>query len=253
MGLRKAMRHAGLLRIDHVMSLQRLFWVPRGAPAREGVYVGYPRAEMFAVLCLEALRAGCTVVGEDLGTVPGEIREEMRRRSIVGMHVLQLEIDGHGGNPPPPPSGVMASLNTHDMPTFAGFRDGRDLDERRALGLLDDEGLSRERARRSEAVGTLRRILGERGLLREGMEDGEALLWGCLRHAAAGPSALLQVSLEDLWLEPHPQNVPGTWDQRPNWKRRARFALEEILTRREVREILEMVDRERRSAVERRS
>ncbi len=250
MGLRKAMTHAGLLRIDHVMSLQRLFWVPEGATAREGIYVRYPQEEMFAVLCLEAQRAGCTVIGEDLGTVPPEIREEMARRSLPGMHVMQIEIDGSGGLPQVPPAPVIASLNTHDMPTFAAFVRGLDLDDRHDLWLLDDAALEHEQARRREAIGALRRILRERGLLPEGEESDEALLKACLGHLAGGSAAMVQINLEDLWLETRPQNVPGTSTERPNWTRRARHAVEEITTSAEARRILEGVNRDRAAGKE---
>ncbi len=245
MGLRKAMAHAGLLRIDHVMSLRRLFWVPEGAAPTEGVYVNYPQAELFAVLCLEARRSGCVVVGEDLGTVPPEIREEMASRSLLGMHVLQIEIEWSGGNLAAPPDPVMASLNTHDMPTFAAFLRGLDIEERHALGLLDESALHRERARRIEAVQSLRRTLRERGLLPEGEESETALLKACLQHLAGGASRLLQVNLEDLWLESRPQNVPGTSTERPNWTRRSHLAVEGITTSREAREILQGVNHER--------
>ncbi len=246
MGLRKAMAHAGLLRIDHVMSLRRLFWVPKGASPTEGVYVSYPQAELFAVLCLEARRSGCAVVGEDLGTVPSEIREEMASRSLLGMHVMQIEVERSGGSLAPPPEPVMASLNTHDMPTFTAFLRGLDIEERHALGLLDESAAQRERARRSEAVQSLRRSLRERGLLAEGEDDEAALLKACLHHLAGGPSSLVQISLEDLWLVSRPQTVPGTSTERPNWTRRSRLAVEGITTSREAREILEGVARERR-------
>ncbi|HXI02593.1 MAG TPA: 4-alpha-glucanotransferase, partial [Candidatus Saccharimonadales bacterium] len=240
-GLRTAMARAGLARIDHVMAFHRLFWVPEGMRPTDGVYVKYPEDEMYAVLAIEAHRASCAVVGEDLGTVPGEVREEMFRRSLLRMHVLQIEIEGaEGPSPPEAAPWSLASLNTHDMPPFAAFWRGLDLEDRFHLGLCDAEGLRREQARREDVRRTLLRILRGGGWLGED-ESEEAVLAGCLEMLSSGPSRLLQINLEDLWLEDRPQNVPGTSSERPNWLRRSRLAVEEILDSRRVRASLERV------------
>src|SRR5439155_4700612 len=120
--LRHALRHSGVVRIDHVMGLHRLFWIPRGMPADEGVYVRYPAEEQYAVLVLEAARAGAIVVGEDLGVVPGSVRHAISRRGIHRSYVLPWELTGDPAIPMrPPPERSFASLGTHDMPPFAAF------------------------------------------------------------------------------------------------------------------------------------
>lgn len=240
-GLRAAMARAGMARIDHVMAFHRLFWVPEGMRPTDGVYVNYPVEEMYAVLAIEAQRASCAVVGEDLGTVPGEVREEMFRRSLLRMHVLQIEIEGaEGPSPPEAAPWSLASLNTHDMPPFAAFWRGLDLEDRFDLGLCDAEGLRREQARREDVRRTLLRILRGGGWLGED-ESEVAVLAGCLKMLSSGPSRLLQINLEDLWLEDRPQNVPGTSSERPNWLRRSRLAVEEILDSQRVKAALESV------------
>ncbi|MBC7106597.1 MAG: 4-alpha-glucanotransferase, partial [Firmicutes bacterium] len=120
--LRHHLRHAGALRLDHVMGLHRLFWVPRGLPAREGVYVRYPAEEFYALLCLESLRHGSALVGEDLGTVPRYVRSAMGRHGVYRMYILPFELTPHPGKTLRyVPADRLAGLNTHDMPPFAAF------------------------------------------------------------------------------------------------------------------------------------
>lgn len=226
--LGKHMRHCGLLRIDHVMSLHRLYVVPHGMPATEGVYLRYPTDELYAVLCLEAVRTGCRVVGEDLGTVPMRVRRELERRRISRMYVLQMEADAQQ-HPVlrAPTASTVASLNTHDMPSWRGFVEGRDITEFHALGLLDETQLAASHAHRAVLVQAIRRHLQQQELLGD-TDDPLALLQAALAWLARSGTGLVVVNLEDLWLEPEPQNIPGTWRERPNWRRRARHTLEQI-------------------------
>src|SRR5262249_36596996 len=132
--LRHHLRSAGLLRIDHVMQFHRLFWVPAGLPAAQGVYVSYPAEELWAVLSLESHRSRTIRVGENLGTVPEEVGAALARHGVLGMYVLQYEVaPGGGGLLREPPADSVASLNTHDMPTFRAFWDGSDVDDLAAL------------------------------------------------------------------------------------------------------------------------
>lgn len=231
--LRHLMAKAGVLRIDHVMGLHRLFWIPHGADARDGVYVRYPADELYAIICLESHRNRTVVVGEDLGTVPAYVRETMRRRNIHRSYVLQFELPLERKQRfRPPPANSVASLNTHDTPTFAAYwgETGR--------GASRANGRSSWRTPRDGVIELLR----ERGVLESGSRPTrQEALQACLRMLAASSSPLVLVSLEDLWLEKKPQNVPGTWKERPNWRRKARYSLEEMKALPEVTEALREV------------
>ncbi|WP_431273080.1 4-alpha-glucanotransferase [Variovorax ureilyticus] len=148
--LRANMRGAGAIRIDHVMMLMRLFWIPAQGTARDGTYVGYPALELFAILALESRRHGCLVIGEDLGTVPEETRDMLGRYGVLSYRLLYFERNGAGRFRAPaeyPPQAV-AAVSTHDLPPFAGWWSAHDLKERHALGLIDDAAFDRLREER---------------------------------------------------------------------------------------------------------
>ena len=244
--LRHHLEHAGMLRIDHVMQLHRLFWIPRGTGPEDGVYVRYPAEELYAVLCLESHRHQAVIVGENLGTVPPEVGEAMDRRGVLGMYVLQYELQpGNEGNPRQPPPDTAASLNTHDMPTFAAFWEGRDVDDLRDLGLFDDRQAEEERERRERLRAGMVALLGKRAPA-AGEDASGAVLRDRLEWLAASPARVVLVNLEDLWGEQEPQNTPGTHQERTNWRRKARLTLEEIAARPEVAETLRRIDALRR-------
>jgi 4-alpha-glucanotransferase len=207
--LRHQLRVAGVLRIDHAMGLHRLFWIPSGLSSTDGVYVRYPADEMYAIVVLEAARAGAMVVGEDLGIVPGYIRPAMARRGIHRTYVVPWELTGDPAMAMrPPPERSFASLNTHDMPPFAAYWPAEDPRKRDALI----------------------RFLRRRGWLAGGKdraapEDREVMV-ACLGELAASDAREVIVNLEDLWLETRPQNVPGTGHEQPNWRRPARYRFE---------------------------
>ncbi len=240
--LRHHLAHAGILRLDHVMQLERLFWVPRGMPAAEGVYVRYPMEELLAVLCLESHRHRALVAGENLGTVSQETNAAMERHGLHGMYVLQYELaPGAPGLERTPPARSVASLNTHDMPPFKAFWEGLDVADRRELGLLDDAEAQAELARLDE----VRRRVEEFVRNRRGggaAPDYREVLRGLLEHLAAGPARLVLVNLEDLWEETRPQNVPGTGGERLNWRRKARRSFEQFSADPEVVSILRRLD-----------
>lgn len=219
--LRHAMGIARILRLDHVMGLHRQFWIPHGCDPAEGVYVRYPAEELLAVLSLESHRHGVAIVGEDLGTVPPEVRRSMRRHGIHRSFVLELELRADADRPlPRVPRDAFASLGTHDTPTFAGFATGEDIEDRVRLGLLAPEDAPAVREDRARRLAAWRGRLGLEGA------GEEALLHGSLRRLARSKARWVVVNLEDLWLETEPQNVPGTTVERPNWRRRAREPLE---------------------------
>jgi 4-alpha-glucanotransferase len=248
--LRKALQHhlahACVLRIDHVMGLHRLFWVPRGYEPRDGAYVGYPADEMYAILALESVRNRALIVGEDLGTVPGCVRPALARHKIQRMYVLQFEVTPDEKKALPEPSeDSLAALNTHDMPPFASFWEGLDVQDRVELGLLDKEGAIAELNSRSKLRNALVRFLrpGERRGKDPSIVD---VLKASLKYLGKSRNHMAIVNLEDLWFEKQPQNVPGTCEERPNWKRKARYDIRQITGIQEVGEMLETLDNARR-------
>ena len=234
--LARQMSVAGTLRIDHVMGVHRLFWIPRGATAADGLYVRYPADEVYALLCLESWRHRTRLVGENLGTVPVYVNHALARHGLRPLHVAQFNIDCQAGQPLAPAApGAIASLNTHDTPTFAGFLGGADIDERLDRGTLDADDAARARSRRQHERAALERLPGvdpHAGSILQQM------LHGCLTLLAQGRAALVLVNLEDLWLEPRAQNLPGTGPERRNWRRRMRHRLETVMQMPEVTETL---------------
>ncbi len=160
------LRYAGMLRIDHMMGLHRFFWVPQGLGPRQGVYVRYPAEELYAVYCLESNRHQTILVGEDLGTVPSNVRPAMASHNIHRLYVGQFEMQPNWECAlNPPAEGAVASLNTHDTPTFAGFWRGLDIEECRSMGLFDEPGARSEQQRRSAIRDAVIGYLRRRGFL----------------------------------------------------------------------------------------
>ncbi|MGE0730960.1 MAG: 4-alpha-glucanotransferase [Acidimicrobiia bacterium] len=223
--IRHHVQHAGLLRVDHILGLLRQYWVRNDAGARRGVYVRYPLEELLAVISLEAARAGAVVVGENLGTVPPEVTAAMTEHGVMGCAVSQFDVYDvlHDERPiPVPPAASIATLNTHDTATFHAFWTGEDADDRAELGLLDADELTAEHAQREHLRSVLRARLG----LAEGAGSVDAAA-ALLAVASAGEAALVVLNVEDGWAEPHPQNVPGTVQERPNWRRRVAVPIED--------------------------
>ena len=210
--LRNHFRYAKLLRVDHVMGLHRLYWIPDELTGDKGVYVEYPAEELWAILCLESHRYQAGIVGENLGTVPPEVNAELERHSIREMYVVQYEIMADPKDPVlrPPPRKSVASLNTHDMPPFRAFLDGTDIDDRLDLGFLDEKGARQERKERAVMRRKLRSFRNAIKFLSESM------------------ASVVLINAEDLWEETLPQNVPATSKERPNWRRRIRPSVEQI-------------------------
>jgi len=248
--LRHHMRYCDVLRIDHVMNLHRLYWVPEGFSASDGAYVGYQAEELYAVLAIESRRHGTAIIGEDLGTVPSRVRTCMQEHAISGMYVAQFEFgcDPHEAIGPTPENSL-ASLNTHDMRPFAGFWNGLDIQDQEELGLIAPEEAGHERERRATLKNSVVQYLRERGGVIDGDPTLQQVLEGCLAELAARAEAMMLVNLEDLWLEETSQNTPGTVDERPNWRSRARYGLGEIKAMREIEELLKRVHDLRQNAL----
>lgn len=246
--IRHAMRHAGAIRVDHVMGLHRLYWVPQGFPADRGAYVRYRPQEWYAIFALESHRSGAAVVGEDLGTVPPGVRAALRRHGVLRSHVLQMEADPDRTPPlPDPPVRSLASLNTHDMPPFSAFWRGIDIDQRAAQGVLSEAEAEAERARRGRIRDSVTAYLLAEGRLPAGHVDEGAILSGCLAALAASPARAVMVSLEDLWGETRAQNMPGVPGY-PSWRRRTAHPLGVAFGMPEVADRLRLVGTLRRDA-----
>lgn len=235
--LRANMRHAGGLRIDHVMGLQRLYWIPRGQPPTAGAYVRYPMDDLVGILALESHRQRCLVVGEDLGTVPEGFRECMEQANVLSYRVLFFERDEETGAFLPPaayPELAMAVTGSHDLPTLHGWWEGRDIDLKERLSLYPDpQEAARQRRTREEDRRLLLQALRRERLLPDGDSPQDPPAMPDLAHAAhvylaRSPAALALVQIDDLTGEADQVNVPATSREHPNWRRRLSMTLEEL-------------------------
>jgi 4-alpha-glucanotransferase len=241
--IRSHLKYANALRIDHVMGLHRLFWIPQGMEAKNGAFVSTPSEEIYAILSVESHRHSAWLVGEDLGTVPPEVEGAMKRHNVRGMYVVQYE-----ARPDPArtlrevPESTVASLNTHDMPPFAAFWAGLDLDDRKDLGLMTSETLEQEKQVREQQRSAVIHFLRSEGFLADEASDAKAVVQALWRWLATSPSSVLLLNLEDLWLETEPQNTPNTYDERPNWRRKLRRSFEQFADDPAFLAILKQVD-----------
>ncbi len=217
----ESMRHAGAVRLDHVLGLQRLFMIPRGAAAAEGTYVRFPFEQLLRVITEESDRYRCIVIGEDLGTVPVNFRETMAQWGLWGCRVMlfEREADGRFRSPQSYPAEALASFNTHDMASFRGWLEGHDLRVKRAIGL--DPGESDES--RAQSQSALRDALA-RWAPAYRPDDIAAVA----AFLGATPSRLAVIALDDALGVRDQINVPGTVDQHPNWRRRLPVAIENL-------------------------
>jgi 4-alpha-glucanotransferase len=218
-----ALRHSGGVRIDHIIGMFRLWWIPKGAPPTEGTYVRYDHEAMIGIIALEAHRAGAVVVGEDLGTVEPWVRDYLRDRGLFGTSILWFESDSDGG---PLPAErwreyCLSSVTTHDLPPTAGYLAGEHVRLREELDLLTrpaDQELADDRAAQAAWFDELRRV----GLLEPGSgstePDTDTVVLALHRYLGRTPSKLLSLSLADAVGDLKTQNQPGTTDEYPNWR-----------------------------------
>ena len=239
----RAFRHASYVRVDHVMGLQRLYVIPEGNDATQGAYLSYQADELHALVSLEAYRAGASVVGEDLGTLPDGVHERMARDGMLRSWVFEFK--SKLDDPlPSPRRDVLASIATHDTPRFSSFLWGHDIDEAEKLAHLSASDADIRRAERALYRESLFRalkipVLGEEQLT-------EAALEGCLAHVSASEALLVIVDLEELMGESEPQNRPGTSEG--NWRQRAVLTLEEIRAAPWINGELDRINQLRRGA-----
>lgn len=219
--MKSAMRHAGAIRLDHVLGLKRIFIIPHGCPSAEGTYVRFPFEQSLRAIAEESVKARCTVIGEDLGTVPEGFRETMARWGLWTYRVMLFEREGDGRFRPPEayPVEALATFNTHDLPTLRGWLAGHDLHTKRGLGL--DPGETDDA--RASARQCLEMTLKQQNL----PLDGDWIV-AIAFFLARTPSRLVAIALDDIVGALDQINIPGTFDEHPNWCRRLPVALEDL-------------------------
>ncbi|MDP9171794.1 MAG: 4-alpha-glucanotransferase, partial [Acidobacteriota bacterium] len=241
--IRKTMRHGGALRIDHVMRLFRLYWIPEGCDATQGAYVKDRPEDLVRILALESVRNNAVVIGEDLGTVEDEVRKTLSDYGILSYRLLIFERNEHGFKAPGDYSAqALTSTTTHDLPTVTGFWTGEDIAARLRTGTIDRQAAQSQRQQRGRDKQHLLDALFRMHLLPDDFERDAARipeLTGELHYAIAGylantPSVLWLVNQEDITREPLQQNMPGTTAEYPNWSRKMRWTIEELASVREA-------------------
>ena len=244
--LARNMAHAGALRLDHVMALMRLFRIPRGLTPAEGAYVAYPLDELLALASAQSVLSRCLIVGEDLGNVPDGFRERMERQAIFSYRVLLFERESDGSFKAPEryPALSLATATTHDMPPLAGWAVGRDLDIWEHTGLMTSDWTAEARATRRVDVSRLVYALGHFGELDVAASETihrtvdarvpdpaayDPFVRAAYRFLGRTPSRLVVVALDDALGEFDQVNLPGTFFEYPNWRRKNRLDIESIV------------------------
>jgi len=230
--VRAAMRHSGGLRIDHVMGLFRLWWVPRGSTPKEGAYVRYQADELLGIIALESQRASAVVVGEDLGTVEKGVREQMAELDMLSYRLLWFEDEA----PTEYPEKALAAITTHDLPTLAGIWTGVDLELQRRSGLDPD---------RAAAEKFRQKVVQTSGV--DPRADLETAVIHTLEQLAAAPSVIVMAMMEAACLTPERPNMPGAEGKYPNWSLGLPRLLEEIETAAWPRRLAEIFSRRHRT------
>jgi len=253
--LRANMKHCGSLRIDHILGLLRLWWVPRGASPKDGAYMSYPVHELLSILALESHRHKCSVIGEDLGTVPAEMAQLLADAGVHSYKVFFFETGDDGGyiSPQHYVDQSMSVLCTHDMPTLRGFWHCNDLKMGHDIGLYpDEEQLQRLFDQRLRSKQKVLDSVAWHGLLPDGVGRDASLvpmdsyLSSTLHlHLAAGRSSLMSIQLEDWLVMDNPVNIPGIVDEYPNWRRKLTMTLEDIFVREDIKHLAQNMTRMR--------
>lgn len=248
--LRANLAHAGGLRIDHVMGLRRLWLIPRGAKPSEGAYLHYPLEDLLRLLALESVRHQAVILGEDLGTVPEGLREQLAEKAVLGMRVLPFEqsAPGHFKAILDWPDNALATTGTHDLAPLAGWLQDRDIDWQHRLKLIDAATeLHWRHERQAERAGLRRTLESNYGVL----ADDDALIDAAIRYVGHTRAPLVLVPLEDLLGNDEQPNLPGTTDGHPNWRRRFAQPVRELLDDAHAARRLELLAQAREQAWER--
>ena len=255
---RSNMKACGALRIDHVMALLRLWWVPKGETAKAGTYVYYPVDDLLAILALESHLNECAIIGEDLGTVPDDIVGKLQENGIHSYKVFFFEQAEDGGfySPMHYKEQAMATLTTHDMPTLIGYWHCKDLELGQEIGLYQGDELMQslydDRVKAKQAI--LDSLHGHNSIPEHIGHDAnfvgmnQELNYGMQIHMAKGSSALLSLQIED-WLQMDmPVNIPGTSEEYPNWRRKLSADLEDIFAKPEINQLTHELTKARQNA-----
>jgi len=254
--LRRIMYHAGALRIDHVMGLMRLFWIPTGTTPAEGAYVSYPFEDLLGVLALESQRNRCLVIGEDLGTVPDPVRQALAPLGVLSYRLFYFEKKANGNfkQPDEYPAQALVAVTTHDLPTLNGYWQGRDLDLRDELGLMPSSQVrDKQIVERAQDRARLRVVLEREGLLPPDVnvhavsppEMSPELVRAIYVYLARSPAQVLAVQLEDVFCQTNQINLPGTMDEYPNWRYKLALNLEDWLSDARLQALAEELREER--------
>ncbi|MBI4687820.1 MAG: 4-alpha-glucanotransferase [Nitrospirae bacterium] len=238
--LRKNMKYMRALRIDNVLGMFRLYWIPKGMPASDGAYVQYPYQDLLRIIALESVRNKTMIIGEDLGTVGENVREELRKFNMLSYKVFYFE-----RNYPEPsftlpedyPEMALCTVTTHDLPTIYGWWAGRDIEVKKDLSIYpDDEAYQKDIINRERDKKLLLNALREQGILDPSalsIEPSEMTPEICLavyKYLSMTPCKMLQVNLDDILGAINQQNMPGTVDEHPNWRQKTQIAIEEMIT-----------------------
>lgn len=230
--LRANFAHAGGMRIDHAMGLQRLWVMPQGADPLDGAYLHFPLQDMLRLLTLEANRHDAIVLGEDLGTVPDGFREELTARGILGMRIMLFEQDHAQSRFHPPRQwdrNALATTTTHDLPTVHGWWLGNDIDWRTRIGQTSEETRTKDQAHRSHEREGLAKAFSDEGLLSDGDASVEDVVDGAAAFIGRTPAPLALLPVEDALGLKEQANLPGDVDKHPNWRRRWPHMSDELL------------------------
>ncbi len=256
--LRANMRHAGALRIDHIMGLMRLYWIPRDCSTGLGSYVAYPLQDLLGIVALESQRNRCLVVGEDLGTVPDEVRYALEPNKVLSYRILCFEKNWHEGSfkaPAEYPRCALCVTGSHDLPTLGAYWQELDIDLRARLNLYPSpEDETRQRMLRAQDRHEILAALKREQLVPVDTSDdadrpsalGSDLLISIQRYLARSNAAVMMVQLEDLFGQQQQINLPGTIDEYPNWRSKLPVALEDWPAYSELESIAQAINSERR-------
>jgi 4-alpha-glucanotransferase len=252
--LRANFAHAGGLRIDHVMGLQRLWVIPLGAPPGDGAYLHYPVDDLLRLLALESVRHKAIVLGEDLGTVPDGLREKLAARAILGMRVLLFE-QYHPGHFKPIlewPDNALATTSTHDLPTLDGWWRARDIDWNSKLKLIDGDTEQHWRqTRHHERLGLRHALAQDHQNFHGDADEADQVIDASVRFLGHTRAPLVLLPLEDALGTEEQPNLPGTLDTHPNWRRRFRLISQDLLDDEDASRRLELLAQTRMQAFER--
>ncbi len=251
--LRACFAHAGGLRIDHVMGLQRLWVIPVGAPPTEGAYLNFPIDDMLRLLCLESWRHKAIVLGEDLGTVPAGLHDKLSSRSILGMRVLLFEQRNGVFKPILDWSpDALATTSTHDLPTLNGWLNELDIEWHTRLGHVDAQAQQHWREERSREYDGLRQALSQNNAgFAADTEDSSLIIDASIRYLGHTRAPLVLLPIEDALGLLEQANLPGTIDTHPNWRRRLSPAPVTLLDEQDAARRLELLSQARQQAAER--